>query len=191
MYPISAGIADTLSARSQCHLVELESRSISECAKSHLKVASAQSISSVATVMMAGPAVVMAASAAPSVVMSASTMMAHVAVTMTVTALDLDDVIAGKNARRNSRHRQRRRRRGEDCCGDEARLNKTFHFWNLLHRALRRWTQVSRPTFCSITKQAPRTFLPIEFHGWNLSRRARFSEASEPNHRFRHGGDLK
>jgi hypothetical protein len=129
MYPISAGIADTLSARSQCHLVELESRSISECAKSHPKVASAQSISSVAMVMMAGPAVMMAAAAAPSVVMSAPAT-THMAVTMTVTALHLDDgiaVAAGKDVCGNGRHRQRRRCRGEHRRRDKACLNKTFH----------------------------------------------------------------
>jgi hypothetical protein len=72
----------------------------------------------------------MAAPAAPSVVMAAPAMMAHMAVTMAVTALHLDDgisVAAGKDVCGNGRHRQRRRCRGEHRRRDKACLNKTFH----------------------------------------------------------------
>src|SRR5207244_3023126 len=84
----------------------------------------------VATVMMAGPAVMMAAATAPSVVMSAPAMMAHMAVAMAVTALHLDDGIAvatGKDVCGNGRHRQRRGCRGEHRGRDKACFNKTFH----------------------------------------------------------------
>jgi len=135
MYPISAGIADTfIGTPEPGALVSQQIR----IRKSHPEAASAQAISPMAMMTVPGPAVVMAASTAPSIMMAATAMAAHMTVTVAVSALHLDHGIARKDARRNSRHRQRRCRRGEDGCCNKARLNKTFHFWNLLHRAVRR-----------------------------------------------------
>jgi hypothetical protein len=59
--------------------------------------------------------------------MTAAAMMAHMTVTMAVSALHLHEVITGKDAGGYGRHRQCRCRRSEHCGGHKARFNKTFH----------------------------------------------------------------
>src|SRR4051812_46991629 len=111
MYPINAGIADTLSRtiRNQCDPVRA---GVSTRVQMRKKPPGSGlcAIDSPAAMMMAmtGPAVVMAASATPSVMMTAAAVMAHMAVSMAMPALDLHEGVAafaGEHARRNGRHR--------------------------------------------------------------------------------------
>jgi hypothetical protein len=65
---------------------------------------------------------------------------AHMAVTMTVTALHQHNGIAGVGgygACRNARHCEGRGRRGRKRNGDKACFDKPSH-WDLLNRPLRR-----------------------------------------------------
>jgi hypothetical protein len=206
MYPISAGIADTLS-RTIRKSVPSGQTGVSTHVQDAQKATGEWlcAIESPAAMMMTVtvPAVVMAASATPSVMMTAAAMTAHMAMTVAMPALYLHERVAaftGEHAGRNGRHRQRRRRRSEHCRGNEACLNETFHVWisSTAHRGAEHkycaWLLFQVPDVPAKLNEESGTFehailfYESGFRNGTFAGHSRFLR-QRTGHRFRDGGD--